>query len=44
MHDNTVDATGKVVLITGAARRVGAVLAGFLHGHGMNIALHYRHS
>lgn len=44
MHDNTVDVAGKVVLITGAARRVGAVVAGFLHGHGMNIALHYRHS
>ncbi len=44
MHDNTAGVTDKVVLITGAARRVGAALAEFLHGHGMNIALHYRHS
>ncbi len=44
MHDNTVDVTGKVALITGAARRVGAAVARFLHGHGMNVALHYRHS
>lgn len=44
MHDNTTGVAGKVVMITGAARRVGAVLAGFLHGHGMNIVLHYRHS
>lgn len=44
MHDNTAGVAGKVVLISGAARRVGAALAEFLHGHGMNIALHYRHS
>ncbi len=44
MHDNTAGVTDKVVLITGAARRVGAALVEFLHGHGMNIALHYRHS
>ncbi|ALP54342.1 pteridine reductase [Candidatus Tenderia electrophaga] len=34
----------KVALITGAAHRIGAELARRLHGAGMNIALHYRHS
>lgn len=33
-----------VVLITGAARRVGAVIAHTLHAAGYNVALHYRHS
>lgn len=36
--------SGKTVLITGAARRVGAVLARYLHAAGMNLVLHYRHS
>lgn len=34
----------KVVLITGAAKRVGAVVARKLHAQGMNIAVHYRSS
>lgn len=34
----------KVVLITGAAHRIGATTARLLHGQGMNIVLHYRHS
>ena len=34
----------KVVLITGAARRVGAVIVRFLHARGMDIAIHYRDS
>ncbi len=34
----------KVVLITGAAHRIGAAIARHLHGQGMNIALHYRRS
>jgi len=34
--------SGKVALITGAARRVGAVIARTLHAEGMNLALHYR--
>lgn len=34
----------KVVLITGAAHRIGATTARLLHGEGMNIVLHYRHS
>ncbi|MGD8408379.1 MAG: pteridine reductase [Thiohalophilus sp.] len=34
----------KVVLITGAAHRIGATTARLLHAQGMNIVLHYRHS
>jgi pteridine reductase len=34
----------KVVLITGAARRVGAVIARALHGRGVDLAIHYRSS
>jgi pteridine reductase len=33
-----------VVLITGAARRVGKVIAQTLHAAGYDLALHYRHS
>jgi pteridine reductase len=33
-----------VALITGAARRVGAVIARTLHAAGYDLALHYRHS
>lgn len=35
---------GKAVLITGAARRVGAVMARALHSAGANLVLHYRSS
>ncbi len=35
---------GKVVLITGAARRIGAAIATTLHRNGANIAVHYRKS
>ena len=35
---------GKVALITGAARRVGAVIARTLHASGANVVLHYRSS
>ena len=34
--------TGKVVLVTGAARRVGAAIARRLHATGANLMLHYR--
>ncbi|MGY8813496.1 MAG: pteridine reductase [Gammaproteobacteria bacterium] len=34
----------KTVLITGAAKRIGANIARFLHGHGMNIIIHYNTS
>jgi pteridine reductase len=33
---------GQVMLITGAARRVGAVIARRLHGAGAQVAVHYR--
>ena len=36
--------TNKVVLITGAAHRIGATTARILHAAGMNIVLHYRSS
>ncbi len=35
---------GKVALITGAARRIGAAIATTLHRNGANIAMHYRKS
>jgi pteridine reductase len=36
--------TGKVALITGAARRIGAVIAQTLHQAGADVVIHYRHS
>ncbi len=36
--------TGKAVLVTGAARRVGAAIARALHGAGANIVIHFRSS
>lgn len=35
---------GKVALITGAARRIGAAIAATLHGSGASVAIHYRGS
>ena len=35
---------GKVVLITGGARRVGAAITRRLHGAGANLVVHYRSS
>lgn len=43
MNDKTTT-SNKVVLITGAAQRIGAETARLLHHAGMNIVLHYRHS
>ena len=40
-HDTLV---GKTVLVTGAARRIGAAIADCLHAAGMNLVLHYRSS
>ncbi len=36
--------TGKVALITGGARRIGAEICRVLHAQGMNLAVHYRAS
>lgn len=36
--------TGKVALISGGGKRIGACLAQTLHGAGMTVAIHYRHS
>jgi pteridine reductase len=36
--------TGRTVLVTGAARRVGATIARVLHAAGANLLLHYRSS
>ncbi len=38
MHPN------RVVLVTGAARRIGAQIARHLHAHGFDVAIHYRRS
>lgn len=38
----TLNLNGKVVLITGAARRVGACIARRLHQAGANVVIHYR--
>ena len=35
---------GKVVLITGGAKRVGAAICRRLHGEGANLMIHYRSS
>jgi len=36
--------SGKVALVTGAARRIGATIARTLHAHGADVAIHYRGS
>lgn len=40
----TADPSGKVVLITGAARRLGAATAAYLHSLGYRIIIHCHHS
>lgn len=44
MPEPAIPLTDKVVLITGAARRVGAVIAAAFHAEGARIAVHYRNS
>jgi len=44
MQDKPLPLTGKCVLITGAAHRIGAVIVRTLHAHGANLNLHYRSS
>jgi pteridine reductase len=39
-----VELLGKVALVTGAGRRIGAVIAESLGAHGMRVAVHYRTS
>ena len=36
--------TGRVVLVTGAARRIGAAIVTRLHDDGARLAIHYRGS
>lgn len=43
-NSNACDLQNKTALITGASRRIGAVIARTLHSAGMNITLHYRGS
>lgn len=38
------DLSGKVVLVTGAARRIGAAIVTRLHDNGAQVAIHYRSS
>ena len=44
MTNNNRPLDGKVVLITGAAHRIGATTARILHAAGMNVVIHYRSS
>ncbi|HTU66610.1 MAG TPA: pteridine reductase [Steroidobacteraceae bacterium] len=44
MHERDTSLAGKTVLITGAARRVGATIAKTLHAAGANLVIHYRKS
>ena len=42
MQETNLD--GKVVLVTGAARRIGAAIVTRLHAEGARLAIHYRSS
>ena len=44
MNQPFADFQNKVVLITGAAQRIGAEIARLLHQQGASIIIHYRHS
>ena len=44
MNAGPAPLAGKVVLVTGAARRVGAVIAATFHAAGARVAIHYRSS
>lgn len=44
MQNKDGSLTGKTVLITGGARRVGAAIGRQLHAAGANLAIHYRRS
>jgi len=42
-HSNRI-MVNKTVLVTGAAQRLGAATARYLHAQGMDIIIHYHHS
>lgn len=42
MSAPTIPLSGKVALVTGGARRIGAAIVRHLHAAGMHVALHYR--
>jgi pteridine reductase len=44
VNETEASLSGKTVLITGGARRVGAAIARRLHGAGANLVVHYRNS
>ncbi len=44
MQNNTRPLTGKTVLITGSAKRIGAAMARGFHEAGANLVVHYRSS
>lgn len=44
MHGQECSLEGKVALVTGAARRIGAVTARMLHHAGADVVIHYRNS
>jgi pteridine reductase len=44
VRSSSLPLQGKAVLITGAARRVGATIARTLQAAGANVMIHYRHS
>ncbi len=44
MNAGTAPLDGRTVLVTGAARRVGAVIAAAFHAAGARVAIHYRSS
>lgn len=43
-HPSSTYATPPVALVTGSAARIGAALAGMLHGQGYNVVIHYNRS
>jgi len=44
MTSNTTDHSGKVAIVTGAAKRIGATTVRHLHARGLNVLVHYRGS